>query len=610
MTHLSRSLDQWHMRPGRAPYLDESLYGYIAHRAAEERLPTTFVITSLADVTYMHRPELIYGEIDLTNVADCLRADAQDLAARTYPLAADDRYRMFFGSQISRFAIDYRVRWFSPTALSNAPYHRAIWSLRPLPFCAETGVFLQNACPLCQKIQRWHHANGIDRCDFCGQSLAGAVPVPVPEHLLGSLRMAAKLVHPDPTQRAEALAALPDEARALGPGQAFDLMIVLATVVDPTIRISNRTGFRSNATPSEIAPPMALAWEMLAGWPAKFEEFIAERLAARPARFGDGNRGATVRFLELADNPKCAQAISSMISTVRDRLTHNRDSVFNVTEAAKASGLRPDRILELRRAGQIKSVFHHRKRNPQPLLDKEAVVRLSERLKTAVTAQNAALQIGIPYQGVEQLIVLGALETALPIGAVSDEKVLVWRPSLQKLIEDVAANLKAPDDAEMVPLDTVLHGLPGVKPWGPVLLMLAEGRVPIFARADKGPLIKRIFIQICELETVRAATFCRADHPNFSFFPLMSKKDAMTALNLHPRKGISLLSKWPSNHGHEGTVPVEAVEQIVAKYMSPAELALKLNCRPLKAIHVAERMKIYLSSLAGFDRQAVERRLG
>lgn len=118
-------------------------------------------------------------------------------------------------------------------------------------------------------------------------------------------------------------------------------------------------------------------------------------------------------------------------------------------------------------------------------------------------------------------------------------------------------------------------------------------------------LVNRISVRAVDLNTVRSASFVRSDYPDFPFLQLMSKKDAGTALNLHPRKALEILSDWPSHHGHEGTVPVEAVEQLVAEFVSPAELGIRLGCAMLGAIRAAERFGIYPSSLAGFDRQAI-----
>lgn len=605
MGNLSRSLDHWQMRPSRAPFEDESLEGYIAARTAAEGLPTTFLVTSLADVKHMHRPELTLGELDLAKVADCLRIDHDDLQARTYPLLSDQKSRSFFAAPISRFALDLRVRRFSPTALLQANYHRAIWSIRALPFCPQTGEMLLDRCPACNEVQKWHHCNGIDRCDFCAWALTDAQPTLVPPPLLGRLRLAAALIDPVPAHRAAAIAALPPEIQVLGPGPAFDLLTVLAGVVEPTIRMRGRIGFKPDSTPSAICAAMAEAWDLLAGWPGNFEEFAASRISTRKSRFGDGNQGATMDMLDLADGSRAQTSITPTISAMRERLTLNRQTAFDVEEAATAIGVTAKRILALRRAGALKTVFHI-DRLPQPLILRSDVERLAVQAQSSVAASAAASALGITNHGLEQLVALGRLSAVAPWRTGSDNDLMICQSSLDTFIASLSDSPPPPEGVEMTKLSQALDGMPGLKAWGPVLDALSRRIFPSYTGDGDEPMVNRMMVRTADLVKLRAMTFSRQDYPDFSFDKLMSKQDAASTLDLHFRHSIPLLAKWPSRRTHEKTVPVASVERLADQFVSPAELAHRLQVTPRKAVSLADRAGLERTSPAGFNRADVD----
>jgi hypothetical protein len=603
-----RSLSQWQMAADRAPYLDESLNGYISYRAAAERLPTSFVITSLADIQYGHRSELVRGANGLDNVADCLQADLSDLQARTYPLHTDGRRRMFFAAPIERTSIEHYTRRFSPTSLHTAPYHRAIWSLRPLPYCSETGELLQDKCPRCGETQRWLHANGIENCDFCGSSLLEAAPIPLPEEICADLYMAAGLIHPDLARRAEAAAQLPEQIRSIGSGPAFDLLVALAGIANPTIRSTRpRRAIRTTAEALPICRAMAPAWAMLKGWPESFERFIADRLAQRRGRFGDGNAGATQDFFEFANAQTIAQPVAQLIERARERVTQNRSTGLDAKETAVVTGLKATHLVNLRRAGHLQAVFHLDGDRPHPLIDKAAAQRLADLLRSSLRIEDAALQLGTSYNGVEQLLCLGYLDSVCPIVDVGGEsEIRVCSASLGRFINSIEDKLAAGFGVDAVPLAKALVGIPGLRAWGPILANISRRKFSAYYRSRTGSLVDRILVRRTDIPVLRSIVFNRDRYPNFRFSCTMTKKDAAVALNLQSRHSTPLLASWPSNGGGERTVPVADVERLASAYVSAAELAARLGMNGRAAAAAAERVGLQRASLAGYDRKAVD----
>lgn len=609
MAMLLRSVSQWHMRPGRTPFVDESLYGYIAARAAEERIPTTLVITSLAGAKYGHRPEALLGNLELDNVADCLRVDRADLNRRTHPLLDDKISRIFFGLPISRFTMELRVRSYSPSALKIAPYHRALWALRALPVCVETGELLQDTCPFCNAIQRWHHANGIDRCDYCAQSLAEAQVQTVPNEMLRHLRGIAEFIHPAPERRTAAMELMPKQVQEMGPATAFDLLVILAGVVNPALRLGKKIGFKLDSCQFERCAAMATAWETFCSWPDGFKHLIAERLASRPTRFGDGNRRATIDFFERSAR-RDPPGVNEAIQKLRKDVTSGRSEAYNVVEAVEATGLRMDRILDLRRQLVIKPVFYLQDRVAHPLLDKASVEAVNRQVRRTVYLQRVAIELGITMHGVEQLAALGCLRIRPCLESDAREGLYFCRDSLDEFLAPIWDSPSPPRGVETVLLRRALRGTPALKAWGPVLQVLSNRETPCYVERSKGWLTDRISVRISDLPQLQALAFYRDRYPDFPFGPLMSKKDATTSLDLHPRLAEPLFAEWPSDNGPNPTVPVSAVEEIARSFVGPQEIALKLNISLNSAMKLARKVKLERVSPAGYLRARAADLLG
>ena len=355
-----RSVSSWRMRKGRPPVPGESLAGYLAHRAAEERLPTLLIVTSLADVRYGHRSEALHDAEDITHVAECVGVDAQDLRSMGFPLQNDGRRRIF-GAPVDRVHLDLLTRRFSPSSLIRSVHHRAAWCVRALPFCEESWELLTDRCPSdrCACVQRWHRTNGIDRCDRCGGPLTAASVETVPQDIRPALSMLGGLVHHDDRRRSHSLDALPDEVRMIGAGPVFDLAVAIAGFVDPRIRgRRHRRMLRADAGASDVCRAMASAWNLLSGWPDTFEAEAASRLARRPGRFGDGNGGATLDLLALSRLRSMPTGVERLLSDISLRFESNRECGYDCRETASATGLPVSRIAELRRDGVIDTVFH------------------------------------------------------------------------------------------------------------------------------------------------------------------------------------------------------------------------------------------------------------
>ncbi|MBN8814541.1 MAG: hypothetical protein J0J06_03725 [Sphingomonas sp.] len=599
----------WRLPPGRDPLPGEHLDGYVAERVAGAHLDRLLDVTSLAGASAHCFPTMTLRRSDeVAVVADCLGADPQDLAGRTYP-QTDAHRRLFFGVEVDARWLEIRARRFSPTGYATSRHHRAMWQLRILPFCGETWEMLAEACPHpdCQARQRWTRTMGVDRCDECARSLTSPPAPLVPERHRPNLASISSLLHWDAGRRAAAMATLPEEVRDLGPGGAVALAIRIACAASPDIRSSKSPSWTSD--PAAWTAALADAWPMLSDWPNGFERMISERVARRVGRYADGNRGATMRFLRSATSTVERPAVKALISRFRndidtdlvDARIHERG--IGITEAARAIGRRTGVLADLRRAGEIPALFALWNGNPVPLLCADAVRRTADATGDGVPIEEAASRLGIPRRGVEQLIASGTLEHHLDaIIAVTRPEGLVGARSLDAFIGRLTALPKChAADTVTVPVGLLAAG-GRLKPWGPLLEAMAMGEIAATVADTGRGIAGRLRIRRQDLPQIEGLT---EPQTTFAYSPKMSKVDVRLELNLYSRNAAIVLDQWPNSDGHVGQVPVAAVEETVRRAMQLTELALRTGLSSMAALSAAARAGLPRKG-TGFDRPAAE----
>ncbi|HWT52578.1 MAG TPA: hypothetical protein VN113_10405, partial [Caulobacter sp.] len=88
----------------------------------------------------------------------------------------------FFGVTMRALHFTVDRRSVAPTALREAPYHRAIWSVSALPYCSETWDFCHVICPgACRRPLDWEGWQGPAGCRHCGYDLRRAPVAKVPK---------------------------------------------------------------------------------------------------------------------------------------------------------------------------------------------------------------------------------------------------------------------------------------------------------------------------------------------------------------------------------------------------------------------------------------------
>lgn len=602
-------------RPWRAPLPGESFDGYLAYRAAHALMPGPFTITALGGAFHANYPQLAFGGPHLGDglqeVADALGIAVEELRARSHAEVESGR-RRFQSTVLSGKLIEKLSRRFSPASLAASPHHRAIWSVRCLPFCEESWETLTDACPAsyCGTVQRWRRSSGLDRCDRCGNSLLSAVVRSVPERDQAPLRMLCGLLHHDPARVAESLALLPKALRGMRSGGLVEIASAIAGLHDPDLRCWSIRRIRSDAEPLRVASAMAEAGRLLLEWPRSGERLAASRLATRPGKFGDGNMGATLDFVALAGDGRATDPVEHAAGMLAAALRGNGATGRPIKQSILGTGLTVSRMADLRRSGGVDTVFHLAGTRIIPLIASASIDRLRERRGDGLPIRIVARRLGVGCNGVEQMLLSGAL---LPAGRSDGPpfhaRTKIDTGSLERLLLRLADVAKCRPDPSWVSMAEASHRMGGdLKPWGAWFDRILDGSIATALHANGGTVSSDIRVSLRTADIMRAA---RIDFESSgpAFHPLMSKRDAIATLNIHNRYARIAFQDWPSREDHFPVVPICDVRRLAEHHVAAPELAALLGSTSLIVGRTARTLGLDLTC-RGYVRAAALERFG
>lgn len=566
--------------------------------------------TSLLDLVHHS-----IGLDELAQVANCLDLKAGELIARNHPILADDgRRRDFFGVSIDARLLEKRIRRFSPVTLRKHGWHRASWQLRPLPFCETSWTFVTDTCHACGTIQGWSRAWGPELCDRCTTPLCGGSTNEVQNELRPALRLAAGLLHHDDARRAESLNALPEALRVLGSDGCMDLLCAVGGVVDPKLRMERHRHLLGTSTdPAEIANGVAVAWEMMVGWPDAFLRECDRRLARRAGRFGDGNRGATQFFLGLAEREEMPLPLRKAVTDILDVVSDRQARHVDPRRFSKASGVKAGNVARFRRAGLLHSVLGlSDKGRIMPMLPASEIERSRRRSAEGLMAERAAASIGCTFRAVEELIVLGVLTPSPDAvdNSVPDRK-KIEIASLNHFVEHLVSQSASPESSGFdVCLKHAMWSVGGrLKPWSVTLVALREGRIPFALLPGEEPLANRLLLRACALPVLQNLVN-GFDDADLRFADHMSKSDAFGVLNTEGRVAEGLLDRWESRQGLHRTVPAVEVLRIAKRFVSRRELAARAGTTTRRMNGILSSLNVHTREGDLYDRKEALAALG
>jgi hypothetical protein len=603
---VTSAAEEWVAEGLHRPRQGESLSGFVARAAAQEDLPNVHELTSMAGIVWSQRPEPSRGDCDLEPLARFLRLAPSELSDRSYPRDPHRLgRRLYFGASVDRRHLVHGERRFSPATLREEATHLATWQLRPFPFCERSGELLVSHCSdaQCGTRQGWYHAAGIALCDVCGEPLQRAGAGRVPEQNLGDLRSALGIVHPDPERRRASFAVLPPALREADPGDALDLLVAVAGVHSPAIRCRADTRIiRRGADPLAVCAAMAEAWRIAIRWPQGFEDLAAHRIATRAGRFGDGNGGATMHFLDLPSNPAAPAPLSALVSDLRRSLGQAGQRGIGSNPASSLPHLTATGLVRMRREGALATVFALVDGEPQPLLVRSEVQALSAALKRSVPNGTAASRLGVTEDGVRQLVAADLLATVRASAMRREREQKIDIASVEELTGRFESSAASLGEGWLL-LTAVLRMIGGrEKPWAPIVQVLLAGTVRFALGAGARPLLGRVSVEpqavtsLIGLETPELGSARGPDR--------VTRTDALVLLNLHQRHAASVLARWPEGPGR--VVPVEELLELARDRISLGEVAARMDVHAVEVKRMMWRLGIESDGPLA-SRQEVER---
>lgn len=584
----------------------ESLDGYVARIAAAHHLPRMSEITELGGAEVGARPHASFCDAKgLAAIADCLRVDANRLRQHAPMSSPDGSKRTMFGVELSKDHFQFAYRRFSPSALKASSHHRALWTLRLFPFCTETWEYLVDRCPhpACRRQQRWRRTVGIDLCDYCGEPLTRAETEFVPEELRENLGQLVDLVHPDASRRQESRRLLPPELAQLHTDDLLKLVCLIAPVVDHRAgRPLTLWTLSLDKARDYIVPALANSWPLLNGWPHAFENFIARRINEHAKSRGDGNNGASYRFLHRCRKQQLSTPVRSVVDGFAKRCRHPADRGYTGQQVADLAGSQVSALVAMRRSGEIPSVLALDGYRLHVLFEKQAITKLLDKFQPRERVERAAGRLGIPSYAVRHLVDLGCLEAA-PTPPGRSKKLTIRETSLSLFVDALEAQMpqatsEYPDKLEKLMLR--LGG--GPKPWAAVLAAIAKGELAAAVSPGSGRLGDRIRFRTNDVLSLPAF----ADRPELSAGDPLFKSDLADMLSLSITN-FSRYSDYLLGPGDQFRhISVDQALELARTIISTTEIAARLRLHHTSAFRLASQRGVLVKSDGLFDRASAE----
>ncbi len=380
----------------------ESLLGFAARTMEDNVLPhLAAILREAGQVHRNHTADVVRGDVTSEALSAVLGIPMADVECRRGGSDPDDRFR-YMGIEMRPEDVCTSVRRFAPGGLALKPIHRAAWTLRQLPICVESWQPLLYRCA-CKAVQDWTMVRDILRCQGCGELLVNVPVDSVPLQDQPALQVYAGLLSADTFIRDAAMARLPADFAALGPGGAVDMILGLVPVVDTSLHRSVRNpgtwrdrplGFASaiaRVTTGVLKGPDALAETLIGCRPASAEPRTIQLGRLSSLLTGRGRTLLPTACVALLDEAAAAMASPGP----------GDERAIDFEEAEVLLGRRRRTLRAARRAGTLRTAFYIRRGEILPALDRVEIQRIAAAPGTGPNTFGRTLHL--PAYAIEQM---------------------------------------------------------------------------------------------------------------------------------------------------------------------------------------------------------------
>lgn len=553
------------------PLPGESLLGWITRTAHENVLPSPYTMMRRAGLGYTDKPVVALLRTDVgPMLAQLLGAEIGEVARRMLRPTSDPGFVQLSGASVRLNGLATNSRRFSPAALSRTGTHLSTDMIRALPFSTSSWEYLQDTCANCGSVQRWRHAHSMRSCDACCGDLTLQPAEQVEPGLRTELEEIAALVGEKGAARDAALASLAEPLRDLDAGEALELTLAVAAMVDPSLSVRFSARLRSSEQ-RRLASAMASAWTLLRSYPTSLEQMLLDASSRRGEvdqrlvreRIATTLRGVT----RVSHLPRVERALSLASTGYTTRENGIPPENMLVKPAARALGVTESEVADAREKGVLIKRIGWRNGRMLANLDKSEIENLAGIRQTLVAPFSIGKSLGLPLYGAEQLLASGVIDT-------HDHPWLLHRhaspqatvATLDKLVRSLRLSGSTSRPDEWIALSLAMRAIGGgPKPWAAVIGRMLNGDLPYFLVGQRvAPT--QLFISKLEARRLRKLGFGQGSAG-------YTQVDALEILNLNIKQ-VAALSVLPGKRekGKGWRLDREELESAASRFVSRGEL--------------------------------------
>lgn len=584
------------------PYADEAFASVVARATRANVLGSTQIILREVGLELAH-PGTAGQEIGgrTHHLAQILGCSEEKLQAIVHPyIDTEKRFVKWGTGTMLRSDLLLDRRRIAPEAVRAAPYVRADWLCRYLPYDPTTGEELLESCPSCNKTLRWSRAWGIGSCENCREDISNVVQPKLPANLLQPYRRFARLLSIVPEIRESARETLDQALSALPQPVLVDLILSLGIALGSEPKPIGRARLRQLGN-AEMAAAAAAGMELIEDWPNGVQRRARTFIEGRGE---EKDRKDAIRAIRSLGNERAfhrqqvelfRKVLPEIFADTRRAVGLLDGPVLLQRDICRQAGISSREVKSLAEAGvlPVRVVAGDKRCNIQFSADEAE--EFCKRWRASLPIGAAASRLGLPIYAIEQLIDARLLEQELhPAILLIDQQPRVTHASLEQLRQRLADRfLLSNMRLGLITLRQQSRRIGGgLKAWDQVLGAVLKGEVTIYRAADQTcrPLIDQVMCAPGSL-VVGISSWSPKLRNGQPRQAQMSQRDACEVLNLDAiqiKPAVDAGCIRFERCGFRLVCSVADVLTYARKMVPPSELADYFETRP-DAVHAIVR---------------------